>query len=298
MKEAIMRLKAKTLNVKGKDIAFTEKRRRPTVVSVLYYPVAGSNKDLVKTLETYGEVLAMKEMVYKQAPGVKTGTRLFRMVMKEHIPKHIMVNGDGSSVEVIYTGQPVSCNICHRIGHMAEKCDQAKCSKCLAKGHLARNCTNEVKCRNCSGLGHVSKDWKEPCGNCGQEDHISDRCRSKPTWQQKSTEVEEEQEEKEDGEIEEGDGEGEDLSRPLVMDDGKSQPLSQSQSQSQPNEESGPSTQPNDTVTQQQGAWRYQHPIYGTQVQIGPIDNKGALPMSPTKSKKEEKKMKKLLGFK
>ena len=36
--------------------------------------------------------------------------------------------------------------------------NQMECSKCLLKGHVAYNCTNPVRCRQCFGEGHKSGD--------------------------------------------------------------------------------------------------------------------------------------------
>jgi hypothetical protein len=248
-------MRSAMLNIKGKEHPFEEKRHRATVVSVLYFPVAGDTIQLAKTLEDYGEVYDMKDMTYKQAPGVKTGTRLFRMKIKDHIPRRIMVKGDGSNVTVIYTGQPEACNICQKIGHRAEKCEQAKCNKCLAKGHLTRNCTEEIRCRNCNESGHIAKECKEPCNNCKKVGHNSDRCKMKVTWQQRPVEEHiknNETEDKPEGEDELEDGEllsaedvkDDDLTVNLVMDlteESETQPPSQPplQSSSTNKEENG-----------------------------------------------------------
>lgn len=224
------RLRVKSLIVKGKELTFEEKTVRPTIVSVLYYPVAGNTALLIKTMESYGDILGVKEMVYKQAPTIKTGTRLFKMRIKEHIPKFLLVKGDGSDVEVIYTGQPESCRICRKIGHPTDRCALAKCSKCLKTGHLAKKCTNDIKCRNCGNEGHVSKDCQEKCGNCGLGDHKTNSCQTKATWKTKPAAIKEANEAAEkmaeqeplasESELDsESDSENEeDLFKPLVMD--------------------------------------------------------------------------------
>lgn len=226
--ESYQRLRAKHITVQGTELSFTEKRKRATVVSVLYYPVEASNSDLAKTLEGFGEIIAMKEMVYKEAPEIKTGTRLFRMYVKNNIPRRIQVNGD--TVQVIYTGQPETCNICQSIGHKAERCERAKCTRCLGNGHLAKVCDEDLKCRNCGGSNHVSKDCGSPCPICGKDDHTIEKCRTKPAWKPKPVDEDKPKSDKEEGEIlndeesepdddaeDENETEG-DLATPLVMD--------------------------------------------------------------------------------
>ncbi|KAL0891731.1 hypothetical protein Bca101_015714 [Brassica carinata] len=96
-----------------------------------------------------------------------------------------------------------ACNNCRKTGHLARDCrDDPVCNHCNLSGHLAIKCPKthvlaqerrprgiraqireeeEVVCRNCRQVGHMSRDCRARlmiCRNCGGRGHIAYECPS------------------------------------------------------------------------------------------------------------------------
>ena len=68
---------------------------------------------------------------------------------------------------------------CNKPGHLARDCtSDIVCRNCGQPGHVAHDCTNEPVCRNCGQSGHLARDCQnEPvCHKCGKTGHIARDC--------------------------------------------------------------------------------------------------------------------------
>lgn len=63
------------------------------------------------------------------------------MDREKSIPRNISVNGH--CVKAWYVGQPLECDICRGGRHIAQNCpERGRCRNCRELGHLARDSTN------------------------------------------------------------------------------------------------------------------------------------------------------------
>ena len=63
------------------------------------------------------------------------------MLRQKVIPRSISING--YSCKVWYPGQPLTCDVCRKEGHIAWNCPiRDRCRNCLQPGHVYRNCSN------------------------------------------------------------------------------------------------------------------------------------------------------------
>ncbi|KAK3100511.1 hypothetical protein FSP39_021070 [Pinctada imbricata] len=95
----------------------------------------------------------------------ETGDRI--AIVKEittHIPKTIEI-GRYRAV-VYYKGQPN---------------DNVKCTKCLDKGHSAKECTNDIVCHHCYRSGHKATDCQEPLSEESDAEDIVDDASETPS---------------------------------------------------------------------------------------------------------------------
>ncbi|XP_045898866.1 uncharacterized protein LOC123966795 isoform X4 [Micropterus dolomieu] len=56
---------------------------------------------------------------------------------------------------IIYSGQSISCFICHSTDHQVKQCPSVKCWKCGNLGHKAKVCNFESQCSLCGEKGHI-----------------------------------------------------------------------------------------------------------------------------------------------
>lgn len=113
---------------------------RYSFVYVYLYPFVGSDQPIVDFFEHYGEVDSVRFQHWTNLEEVSTGTRIVRMVRRNHIPRFVIING--FRCQVWYKGQPLKCDICSG-DHKAASCPhKGKCIRCGEKGHFARNCHN------------------------------------------------------------------------------------------------------------------------------------------------------------
>lgn len=86
-----------------------------------------TNDKIVKFLSAYGETLSIREEVWDEKhffPGLPTGVRIVRMIVKKNIPSY--VNIDGETTMVAYFGQQHICRYCNEPAHNGVSCVQNK----------------------------------------------------------------------------------------------------------------------------------------------------------------------------
>ena len=89
-------------------------------VYVHYYPFEAPDADIRGALSKFGQIKGLRYQTFPGYPDVKTGSRIIKMVVEKEIPSQLSIQG--FPCRVWYRGQPVRCNICREIGHMAASC--------------------------------------------------------------------------------------------------------------------------------------------------------------------------------
>ena len=107
-----------------------------TFVMVYLFPFEGGNDHVKEALKFFGDVKGFRHQQWSNVPGVRTGTRLVRIVRKHDLPRNIII--DGVNCRVWYKGQPLVCDICND-NHKA-----ADCKRCHEAGYFVRNCPKPV----------------------------------------------------------------------------------------------------------------------------------------------------------
>ena len=109
-------------------------------VYVHYYPFEAPDADIRCALSKFGPV---KNLRYESFPGYAhalTGSRIIKMVVEREIPSQLTIRG--FPCQVWYKGQPVRCNICRDVGHLAASCpNKGLCRRCKEPGHPAGQCS-------------------------------------------------------------------------------------------------------------------------------------------------------------
>ena len=107
-------------------------------VYVYLYPYESSDQPIIDFFSHYGTVDSVRFQTWTNLPDVSPGTRIIRMVRRNHIPRFVIINGH--RCRVWYTGQPLKCDICSG-EHKVVSCPyKGKCIRCGEKGHFAHNC--------------------------------------------------------------------------------------------------------------------------------------------------------------
>ncbi|XP_064410173.1 zinc finger CCHC domain-containing protein 3-like [Latimeria chalumnae] len=71
----------------------------------------------------------------------------------DHLPNFITIGSDRGYL--FYPGQPKVCHKCGSGRHFGVDCNKFFCVRCGLMGHLAKDCTREVKCNLCGEEGHI-----------------------------------------------------------------------------------------------------------------------------------------------
>ena len=113
-------------------------------VYVHYYPFEAPDADIRCALSEFGPV---KNLRYQSFPGyahIKTGSRIIKMVVEREILSKLTIRG--FPCRVWYKGQPIRCNICRDVGHLAASCpNKGLCRRCKEPGHTAGQCSKAWK---------------------------------------------------------------------------------------------------------------------------------------------------------
>ena len=109
-------------------------------VYVHYYPFEAPDADIRSVLSKFGQI---KSLRYQSLPGysnVKTGSCIVRMMVERGIPSQQSIRG--YPCRIWYKGQPITCNVCREVEHLAASCPNKGLSRrCKEPGHTAGQCT-------------------------------------------------------------------------------------------------------------------------------------------------------------
>ncbi|KAG0415520.1 hypothetical protein HPB47_007329 [Ixodes persulcatus] len=105
-------------------------------------------------LAEYGKVKAINHAMFRDRPGVRTGTRVIKMKMSKPVPKFVHIQRH--QVMVDYRGLRRVCSRCGLEGHIGPACKTPRCDRCGVFEHATAGCT--VPCQWC-GHGHATTDW-------------------------------------------------------------------------------------------------------------------------------------------
>ena len=113
-------------------------------VYVHYYPFEAPDADMRSVLSKFGQIKGLRYQSFPGYSNIKTGSRIMRMVVEREIPSQQSIMG--YPCRVWYKGQPISCNICRAVVHLAASCpNKGLCRRCKEPGHTVGQCT---KARN------------------------------------------------------------------------------------------------------------------------------------------------------
>ena len=109
-------------------------------VYVHYYPFEAPDADIRSVLSKFGQIKGLRYQSFPGYSNVKTGSRIVRMVVEREIPSQQSIRG--YPCRVWYKRQPIRCNICREVGHLAASCPNKGLSRrCKEPGHTAGHCT-------------------------------------------------------------------------------------------------------------------------------------------------------------
>ncbi|CAN7977386.1 unnamed protein product, partial [Ixodes persulcatus] len=122
-------------------------------VRVFRLPPYVPDDALQAVFSSYGKVLAISYLTYKDRPKLFTGTRVLRMEMKTPVPNFVNVGGHRVMCE--YRGMKKVCARCGLEGHFGAACRTPRCDRCGVFGHGTDGCN--APCKRC-GHDHATAD--------------------------------------------------------------------------------------------------------------------------------------------
>ncbi|KAG0443536.1 hypothetical protein HPB47_014805 [Ixodes persulcatus] len=122
-------------------------------VTVFRLPPYVPDDALQAVFSSYGKVLAISHLTYKDRPKLFTGTRVLRMEMKTPVPNFVNVGGHRVMCE--YRGMKKVCARCGLEGHFGAACRTPRCDRCGVFGHGTDGCN--APCKRC-GHNHATTD--------------------------------------------------------------------------------------------------------------------------------------------
>ena len=113
--------------------------RRLVWVQVHHYPSEAFDIVIEEFFMSYGTVKLVKRQHWVALPDVQTGTRLVGILLDKQVPRNVIIGG--FNCKTWYRGQPVTCDLCGKEGHVFSNCPiRGKCRRCMEPGHFARDC--------------------------------------------------------------------------------------------------------------------------------------------------------------
>ena len=130
-------------------------QNKSSFVRIYGYPLDAENSDLETTLKQYGQIKRRTDES-KDSYGLGTGERTIILELTKDIPSYIYVGK--YQVRVWYARQPKTCRKCYKSGHIAKDCtEEVSCKECGANNHEKKNCPKRV-CFYCGKTGHTTMD--------------------------------------------------------------------------------------------------------------------------------------------
>ena len=113
--------------------------RRLVWVQVHHYPSEAFDSVIEEFFKSYGSVKLVERQHWVALPDVQTGTRLVGILLDKQVPRNVIIGG--FNCKTWYRGQPVTCDLCGKEGHVLSNCPiRGKCRRCMEPGHFARDC--------------------------------------------------------------------------------------------------------------------------------------------------------------
>ncbi|KAM7313374.1 uncharacterized protein ISCGN_003240 [Ixodes scapularis] len=122
-------------------------------VTVFRLPPYVPDDALQAVFSSYGKVLAISHLTYKDRPKLFTGSRVLRMEMKTPVPNFVNVGGHRVMCE--HRGMKKVCARCGLEGHFGAACRTPRCDRCGVFGHSTDGCN--APCKRCSH-NHATTD--------------------------------------------------------------------------------------------------------------------------------------------
>lgn len=131
----------KGVAVGGFQLNVFEADPKATLLYCYWVPVEVSTESIRHALSAFGQVMDIQRQVHAAFPTVESGVRLVRIKLNSPVPEVVRILN--FPCKVFYRGQPKSCRVCKKSGHLAKDCPlKDKCYRCGSAEHIARNCTN------------------------------------------------------------------------------------------------------------------------------------------------------------
>ena len=89
-------------------------------------------------------------------PDVFNGLRHLRMELNTHVPCFLRFGK--FQIRMKYDGQPTTCRRCYSRGHLFKDCRNEVCFNCDRAGHHSRLCPEDMRCCICKEEGHMAID--------------------------------------------------------------------------------------------------------------------------------------------
>ena len=117
-------------------------------VYVHYYPFEAPDADIRSVLFKFGQIKGLRYQSFQRYSNVKTGSSIVRMVVEREIPFQQSIRS--YPCRVWYKGQPIRCNICREVGHLAASCPNKGLAVQRAWAHRG---TVHKSLEHCSSFG-------------------------------------------------------------------------------------------------------------------------------------------------
>lgn len=97
-------------------------------IRIFNVPFETNNEAVNAALAPYGKVLNVRASAYGNDFIFKcdSGVRIARMELQKHVPSYLYIGTGRSRATVVYEGQPRTCAVCNRPGHIRFECPERR----------------------------------------------------------------------------------------------------------------------------------------------------------------------------